>query len=128
MRLLLDTHMVLWTLTGSARLSSAARRLLGAADNECFVSAASTWEIAIKAGLGKAPLRVAPAELEAAIVDAGLRPLPITLAHSLAIDAVDLAHGDPFDRLLLAQCHVETLRLLTVDRMLLASPLALAAH
>ncbi len=120
--------MVLWTLTGRARLSAAARRLLGEPDNECFVSAASTWEIAIKAGLGKSPLRMAPAALEAAIVDAGLRPLPITLAHSLAIDAVELGCGDPFDLLLLAQCHVETLRLLTVDRMLLASPLALAAH
>jgi PIN domain nuclease of toxin-antitoxin system len=128
MRLLLDTHMVLWTLTGSARLPRAARRLLGDPDNECFVSAASTWEIAIRSGLGKSPLSLAPADLEAAIVDAGLRPLPITLMHSLAIEAVQLPHSDPFDRLLLAQCHVETLRLLTVDRMLLGSPLALAAH
>lgn len=103
------------------------RLLLEDPGNECYVSAASTWEIAIKAGLGKSPASLDLAGIEAAIIASGFRPLPVTLAHSLAIDGSQLPHGDPFDRLLLAQCHVETLRLLTADRMLLVSPLATPA-
>ena len=119
--------MLLWTLLGSRRLSVRTRDLLEDPGNECYVSAASTWEIAIKAGLGTSPAGVDLGDLEASILASGFRPLPVTLAHSLALDGSELPHGDPFDRLLLAQCHVETLRLLTADRMLLASPLAIAA-
>ena len=127
MRLLLDTHVLLWALLGSDRLTVGIRRLLEDPGDECFVSAASTWEIAIKAGLGKSPADIDLAGLEEAILASGFRPLPVTLAHSLAIDGSELPRCDPFDRLPLAQCHVETLRLLTADRMLLASPLAIPA-
>lgn len=127
MRLLLDTHVLLWSLLGSRRLGPATRRRLEDPANDCYVSAASTWEIAIKAGLGKSLPEFDLESLEEVIVAAGFRPLPVTLAHSLVIDGSDLPQGDPFDRLLLAQCHVETLRLLTADRNLLVSPLAIAA-
>lgn len=125
MRLLLDTHILLWALADSRRLSARALQLLSDPDNECWVSSASVWEIAIKTALGKYRSDVPLEELEALVTEAGFRTLDVTPRHAIAIAAVKIVHADPFDRLLLAQCHVETLRLLTADRALAALPLAI---
>ena len=122
--MLLDTHIVLWALADSPRLSKKARELLTDPENECWVSSASVWEIAIKVVLGKYPLGVPLAALGEAIEDAGFRSLDVSTRHATAIERVDVPHGDPFDRLLLAQCEVETLRLLTADKTLGRLPVA----
>jgi PIN domain nuclease of toxin-antitoxin system len=124
---LLDTHMVLWALTDSPRLSARARAVLADADNECWVSSASVWEIAIKVMLGKYELGRPLGALEDAILEAGFETLDVTIRHAAAIQSVLVPHADPFDRLLLAQCEVETLRLLTADRVLSELPVAVAA-
>lgn len=127
MRLLLDTHIALWALADSPRLSPKARALLDDPDNECWVSSASAWELAIKVRLGKHRMKYSLAELEGAIAEAGFQALPVTIRHALAIEGIDTPHADPFDRLLLAQCQVETLRLLTADKLLIGLPLAIRA-
>jgi PIN domain nuclease of toxin-antitoxin system len=124
---LLDTHVLMWALEDSAQLSVRARAVLADPDNECWVSSASVWEIAIKSQLGKYRLGRPLATLEDAVEQAGLRPLDVTLKHAAAVEHVHTPHADPFDRLLLAQCEVETLRLLTADQMLVKLPVAIAA-
>ena len=126
MRLLLDTHVVLWALADSPRLSKSARQLLADSENECWVSSASVWEIAIKLVLGKYALGLPLSALVEAIDEAGFRTLDVSTRHATAIECVGVPHGDPFDRLLLAQCEVETLRLLTADKTLGRLPVAVA--
>jgi PIN domain nuclease of toxin-antitoxin system len=125
-RVLLDTHVVLWALADSPRLSARAREVLADTANECWVSSGSVWEIAIKVVLGKHHLDFPLAQLETAIADAGFQSLDITMRHALALERIKTPHADPFDRLLLAQCEVETLRLLTTDKALSRLPVALA--
>lgn len=127
MRVLLDTHVVLWALADSPRLTPAARRLLGDSDNECFVSSASAWEISIKVAIGKHRLAFPLDLLGEVIAESGLHTLDVTMPHALAVAAIDTPHADPFDRLLLAQCEIETLRLLTADRVLSQLPVAIPA-
>ena len=115
MRLLLDTHVFLWAVAGSPQLKPAARRIIEAAD-KVHVSAASLWEIAIKAGLGK--INADAGELLAAIDGSGFVELPVTAAHAAAVGNLPLHHRDPFDRLLIAQCMSEPLRFLTADAIL----------
>ncbi|CAN5760263.1 type II toxin-antitoxin system VapC family toxin [soil metagenome] len=115
MRLLLDTHVFLWTLADDPRLSREARRAMEEA-MEVFVSAASIWEIAIKAALGK--LDADPAEFAAAIEPAGFTELPVSARHAAGVRALPLHHADPFDRLLVAQALAEPMRLLTADAVL----------
>ncbi|GAA0766608.1 type II toxin-antitoxin system VapC family toxin [Ideonella azotifigens] len=115
MRLLLDTHIYLWAVTDSRSLKPAARRLIESAD-EVFVSAASIWEIAIKAKLGK--LQADPQALAAAIPDSGFSELPVRASHAAGVGLLPLHHSDPFDRLLVAQAMAEPLHLLTADAML----------
>lgn len=117
MRLLLDTHIVLWALADAPQLKPATRRLIEAAD-EVHVSAASIWEVAIKARLGK--IVADPAELAAAITESGFLELPVSAAHAAGVAGLPLHHHDPFDRLLLAQALAEPLRLLTADAVLAA--------
>jgi len=109
LRLLLDTHVALWALADRSRLSPAAKALLEDPNNECWVSSASAWELAIKVRLGKHRLTYFLAGLEE------------------AIERVATSHEDPFDRLLLAQCQTETLRLLTADKRLANLPVAIRA-
>jgi PIN domain nuclease of toxin-antitoxin system len=125
MRVLLDTHILLWALMDSPRLSKSARALLADERNEFWVSSASVWEIAIKTMLGKYKPGQPLAMLGDAIEQSGFRTLNVTIRHAAAVEAVTLTHADPFDRLLLAQCEIETLRLLTADRHLLALPVAI---
>jgi PIN domain nuclease of toxin-antitoxin system len=127
MRLLLDTHVVLWALEDNPRLAPAARSLLTDPANECWVSAVSVWEIAIKVSVGKLALRRSLATVEAGLAEAGFQTLDMTIRHAVAVPAIAVKHTDPFDRLLLAQCEVETLKLLTADRLLKTLPQAVAA-
>jgi PIN domain nuclease of toxin-antitoxin system len=114
LNLLLDSHIVLWWLSDDQRLSRKARRLIERAD-EVFVSAATTWELAVKASLGK--LRMPEGFLE--VVEAqGFTHLPITPLHALAVQSLPWHHRDPFDRILLAQATVEGLGLMSVDEAL----------
>ena len=117
MRLLLDTHVFLWSVTGSWRLTRAVRTQIKDAE-ATFVSAASIWEIAIKSRLGK--IDGDPAALAAAIGASGFRELPVSALHAATVATLPLHHHDPFDRLLLAQAFSEPLRLLTADAALLA--------
>ena len=115
MRLLLDTPVFLWTVTGDSRLKAAGRKLISRAD-AVYVSAASIWEIAIKARPGKIE---ADAEvLACAIEDSGLIELPVSAEHAAAVARLPLHHADPFDRLLLAQALTVPLRFFTADRAL----------
>lgn len=115
MRLLLDTHIFLWAVTGSVSLKPTARRLIESAE-QVFVSAASIWEVAIKASLGT--IDADANELAAAIDPSGFVELPVTAAHAAGVAALASHHGDPFDRLLLAQALAEPLRLMTADAVL----------
>ena len=126
MRLLLDTHVLLAVLDG--RLATLGRRIEGvftAGEHTFFVSVASLWEIAIKWRLGKLPLNVPPERLPELLDDMGLGVLPITAAHVVATVEPEPATRDPFDRLLLAVCRTEELRLVTVDRSLIGHRFAL---
>ena len=118
MRLLLDTHVLLWTLDGSPRLGTRARELMTARGAECFVSAVSFWEIAIKAGLRRKDFRVDAERLIDACVTAGLRLLPFAPSHAVRVARLPQHHADPFDRALIAQALVEPLTLLTRDEEL----------
>jgi PIN domain nuclease of toxin-antitoxin system len=111
-KLLLDTHVLLWAMQDSDRLSTAARKMLRAAE-ATYVSAASLWEIAIKASLGK--LTVDSDVLEEQLSLAGLESLSITWQHTVQIRELPMHHRDPFDRMLIAQAMSEPLRLLTHD-------------
>lgn len=122
MRLLIDTHILIWALEGSPRLSAKAKELLRDSEHEHWVSAASVWEIAIKASIRKLTLSRPLVELEKGILAAGFRLLDISVRHAATIPEIDMPHSDPFDRMLLAQCEVETLRLVTADRALSAIP------
>ena len=115
MRLLLDTHIFLWSLDDDPKLSSAAWSLIEAADT-VYVSAASLWEATIKYHLGK--LHVEPDRLVGAVTASGFSELPISLQHAVAISRLPALHRDPFDRLLIAQALIEPLLLLTADAQL----------
>lgn len=116
MRILLDTHCWLWMQAKSSRLSPATRALLQDPENQLFLSAASSWEIAIKYALGKLPLPLPPAEyVPSRMESSGTTALPIQHGHALLAGSLPHHHADPFDRLLIAQASAEGLRLLTVD-------------
>ena len=111
MRLLLDTHVVLWQLSGERELSQSAVAAIAAADDLLF-SVVSFAEIGIKAAVGKL---VVPEDLQAKITDAGVRSLALAAAHGLAVAQLPTHHRDPFDRLLIAQAMTEGLTLVTAD-------------
>jgi PIN domain nuclease of toxin-antitoxin system len=115
MRLLLDTHVFLWAVAGSPKLKPATRGLIESAD-EVYVSAASIWEVAIKARLGK--LKADADELAAAIGESGFLELPVRAIHAAGVAHLEFHHQDPFDRLLIAQALAEPLKLLTADSVL----------
>jgi PIN domain nuclease of toxin-antitoxin system len=113
-RLLLDTHALLWWLDGDALLSPAARKAIADEENEVLVSAASAWEIATKHRLGKLPGAASvAADVVGAVASQGFAPLAITLAHGQKAGALPGPHRDPFDRMLIAQAMLEELVLVS---------------
>ncbi|MEE4462829.1 type II toxin-antitoxin system VapC family toxin [Azotobacter chroococcum] len=122
MKLLLDTHLLLWAAGSPERLSATTRALLEAPENELFFSAASLWEIAIKRGLGRNDFQVDARVLRRGLLDNGYNELPITSEHSVAIDTLPPIHKDPFDRILVAQAMVEGIILLTADALVARYP------
>ena len=122
MKLLLDTHLLLWAAGQPDRLSAAACALIEAADNELIFSAASLWEIAIKRGLGRDDFLIDGRLLRRGLQDNGYVELPISIEHALAIDTLPPLHKDPFDRILVAQAIVEGITLLTADPVVAQYP------
>ncbi len=122
MKLLLDTHVLLWAAAGSRRLSSAGRRLIEDEQSELFFSIGSIWEVVIKRGLGRSDFQVDPRVLRRRLLDNGYSELPIVSEHVLALDGLPAIHRDPFDRLLVAQAMVEGMTLLTLDPMVARYP------
>jgi PIN domain nuclease of toxin-antitoxin system len=119
-KLLLDTHLLLWAANAPKRLPRAARALIEDPENELLFSAASLWEIAIKCSLGREDFRVDARLLRRGLLDNGYTELPITGEHAVEIERLPAVHRDPFDRMLVAQATVEGVTLLTHDRELLA--------
>lgn len=115
MRLLLDTHILLWWLADDRRLGAKTRALISAADNSVYVSAASAWEMSIKRALGKLK---APASLNKIVEEAGFEKLDINFLHGERAGALPPLHNDPFDRMLVAQAQVEDLLLVTAENNL----------
>ena len=115
MKLLLDTHIILWVAGQPEKLSESARTLLTSSKNMLFFSAASIWEIVIKLSLGKKDFKVDPYRLRKMLIVHGYNELPVTAEHALKVNSLPLLHKDPFDRLLLAQARAEGMLLLTVD-------------
>jgi PIN domain nuclease of toxin-antitoxin system len=112
---LLDTHLLLWAAGQPEKLSVVARELLEDPENALLFSAASLWEVAIKAGLGRADFRVDPRLLRRGLLDNGYGEIPVRSAHAVALDNLPSIHKDPFDRILVAQAQVEGIVLVTSD-------------
>ena len=122
MKLLLDTHLLLWAAAQPDRLSAAARALLDDPQNAPIFSSASLWEVAIKHGLGRTDFRVDARLLRRGLLDNGYDELPITSEHAVALDNLPPIHKDPFDPMLVAQSMVEGITLLTVDPLVAQYP------
>ena len=122
MKYLLDTHLLLWAAAEPKRLPKAARALLGDAGNTLLFSAASVWEVAIKAGLGRPDFTVEPAVLRRGLLDNGYLELPVASEHAVVTGTLPPIHRDPFDRLLVAQAQVEGITLLTADPVVAQYP------
>ena len=118
LRLLLDTHALIWWWTDDGRLPSAARAAIADRDNTVLVSAASAWEIATKHRVGKWPEVASIVEgFETYIARSRFALLPITASHAKAAGMLDGPHRDPFDRMLIAQARQETLAIVSGDRV-----------
>jgi PIN domain nuclease of toxin-antitoxin system len=121
-KLLLDTHLLLWAAGQPERLSKAARELIEAADNELIFSTASLWEVVIKRGLGREDFQVDARVLRRGLLDNGYTELPIGSEHVVAIESLPPLHKDPFDRVLIAQALVEGIILVTTDETVARYP------
>lgn len=115
MKVLLDTHVLLWAAGVQARLPQEARELIEDPDTELVFSAASLWEVAIKSGLGRDDFRVDARLLRRGLLENGYTELAVTGSHAVAVDSLPPLHKDPFDRILVAQAQVEGIILLTAD-------------
>lgn len=120
MRLLLDTHIVLWALTDDRRLGALARKLIADPANEVYVSAATIWELAIKHALRRTSLPVSGTAVIDYCTQARYQFLDVRPLHAAAVETLPALHGDPFDRMLIAQALTEPMRLITHDRTLAA--------
>ncbi len=119
MKLLLDTHIVLWAAGQPEKLSESARTLLTTPENALFFSVASMWEIVIKRGLGRDDFKVNSRRLRKMLIANGYNELSVDAEHVFTVETLPLRHKDPFDRLLLAQAKTEGMLLLTVDASVL---------
>lgn len=116
MNVLLDTHVALWAIVNSPKLSETARDIILAQNSNLFVSAASVWEIGIKHALQRGDMPVSAKAARQYFRQAGYQILAVEADHTVAVETLPLHHQDPFDRLLVAQALVEPLRLITHDR------------
>ena len=121
-RFLVDTHLLLWNAAGSRKLPARVARLFRDGRHEFFASAASLWEIAIKSSARPGDFSVDVSRLRETLLDNGFRELPVTGSHAVAVGRLPAIHGDPFDRLLVAQALVEPMVLVTADAKLGAYP------
>ena len=123
MKVLMDTHVFLWWIEDNPRLSPRAREIISDIENEVFLSAASGWEIAIKARLGRIKLPQDPARfvMEQVTINA-FRTLPIQLNHTLHVYTLPPIHRDPFDRILIAQSQLENIPIITADSYIAKYP------
>jgi PIN domain nuclease of toxin-antitoxin system len=119
MRILLDTHILLWALAQPDRLDDETRATIESGATEVLFSAASIWEIAIKAALGRADFPVKPAAIAQAALDTGFVELAIRSSAAALVAELPLLHRDPFDRMLVAQAIVEPATLYTADQHLI---------
>ena len=118
MRLLLDTHALLWWLDGDRRLPLRVRRHIGDRQNTILVSAASAWEIATKFRIGKLPgAQGVAADVGGAVASQGFSPLEISIRHAEHAGRLAVDHRDPFDRMLIAQARLEGMRVVTNDQV-----------
>ena len=115
MRLLPDTHLLLWLATGSPDLSAEARTLMGDLDHDVVFSVGSLWEVAMKSALGRPEFQLDPRLLRRGLLDNGYAELDVTAQHVLSTVSLPPIHKDPFDRLLIAQATVEGITLITAD-------------
>lgn len=119
MKVLLDTHILLWWMTGSPQLAESAALLIADTSNTIFVSAASVWELRIKESLGKISL---PANFLETLEEESFENLSITMRHADQVARLPLLHRDPFDRILVAQAQLDGLTLITKDEILSKYP------
>lgn len=122
MKLLLDTHLLLWAAGEPRRLSAAARRLIGDQRHGLHFSAASLWEIAIKQSLARADFHAEPGVLRRGLLENGYVEVPVTGEHAVAVTVLPPVHRDPFDRILIAQAVVEGMQLVTADAQVARYP------
>ncbi len=122
MKLLLDTHILLWVAAKPDKLSIKAKVLIEQPENTLLFSAASIWELAIKGGLGRADFNVDVRLLRRSLLDNGYQELSIDSVHAVAVDQLPPIHKDPFDRILIAQAMVEGITLVTADAMVAEYP------
>lgn len=122
MKLLLDTHLLLWAAQGVEHLPLEARAVMSDPENDLLFSVASLWEIVIKSGLGREDFKVDPRLLRRGLLDNGYLEMPILSEHAVAVVNLPPLHKDPFDRLLVAQAIVEGITLLTADTQVAKYP------
>ncbi|HEX8396936.1 MAG TPA: type II toxin-antitoxin system VapC family toxin [Pyrinomonadaceae bacterium] len=115
MRLLIDTHVLIWFLEGNKSLSKPHRQIISDSQNDVLVSIASLWEIAVKISLGKLTLAKPLADVIKQIAVENIEVLPILPAHALHVSTLPFHHRDPFDRIIVAQSQVENLPIVTND-------------
>ncbi len=122
MKILLDTHLLLWAAGMPDRLPPEARALIEHPETEPIVSAASLWEVAIKSGIGRTDFNVDPRLLRRGLLENGYTELSVTGGHATAVDLLPPIHKDPFDRILVAQAQIEGITLLTTDEIVARYP------
>jgi len=125
LKLLLDTHVLLWAAGTPERLSPKLRTLIASPESQLFFSVASLWEIVIKHGLGRSDFRVDASRLRRRLVENGYDELPIAGEHAIAVRSLPHLHEDPFDRMLVAQAISEGLTLITADKAVARYPVSI---
>ncbi|WP_250658693.1 type II toxin-antitoxin system VapC family toxin [Alkalimarinus coralli] len=122
MKLLLDTHILLWAAGEPRRLSEKALALINSQENELFFSVASLWEVVIKNALGRKDFKADASVLRRGLLDNGYIELPIASEHAVTVGSLPLIHKDPFDRILIAQAITEGFTLVTADSTIIKYP------
>jgi PIN domain nuclease of toxin-antitoxin system len=119
---LLDTHLLVWSISASARLSTAAKAAIADPHVDIMFSAVNVWEVAIKNALGRPDFDVEPSHFRETLLEIGYEELPVTSIHALELPALPKLHRDPFDRMLIAQALAEDFELVTADRQIARYP------